>query len=404
MIGLDGKSRPTIAVVGAGIGGLATALALLRRGFDVRVYEQAPALGEVGAGVQISANGARVLFELGLKRQVMATAVVPSAKLIRLWNTGQTWKGFDVGPVSETLYGAPYLTLHRHDLHQALADGVRAARSDAIVLGRTCVGLDQDERGVAIRFEDGSEARADLVVGADGVHSAVRKALFGADEARFTGVVAWRGVIPAERLEPRLMAQASVTWIGHGAHAVHYPLRGGSLMNYVSVVERDDWRVESWSVQGTVEECLADYPGWHPDVHALIRATGRPYKWALLGREPMSAWSLGRVTLMGDACHPMLPFLAQGAAMALEDALVLARCLEAWPGDHAEAFARYERARLERASAVVRGAAANQARYHDPRLAEAAGAQDYVERVWAEDQVKVRYEWMFAYDALTAEI
>ena len=401
---MRGSDRPRIAIIGAGIGGLAAALALLNRGFDVTVYEQAVALGEVGAGVQISANGTRVLFELGLKARVMATAVVPSAKLIRLWNTGQTWKGFDVGSVSETLYGAPYLTLHRHDLHQALADGVRMARADALELGKTCVGVDQDERGVAIRFEDGSEARADLVVGADGVHSAVRRALFGSDEARFTGVTAWRGVIPTSGLDPRLMAPQSVTWIGHGAHVVHYPLRGGTLMNYVSVVERDDWQVESWSVQGTVEECLADYVGWHPDVHGLIRATERPYKWALLGRDPMSAWSQGRITLLGDACHPMLPFLAQGAVMALEDAMVLARCLETCPGDHAEAFARYERARVGRTSAVVRGAAANQARYHDPRLADAAGAQDYVQRVWAEEQVKARYEWMFAYDAVNAEI
>ena len=393
-----------IAIVGAGIGGLAAALALLRRGFDVTVYEQSAQLTEVGAGVQISANGTRVLFDLGLEAAVRAKAVVPDAKLIRLWNTGQTWKGFDVGPVSVDLYGAPYLTLHRHDLHLALADGVRAARSDAIVVGKRCVGLDQDGQGAVVRFKDGSEARCDLVVGADGVHSEVRRQLFGEDDARFTGVVAWRGVIPAERLEPRLMAKSSVTWIGHGGHVVHYPLRGGALMNYVSVVERDDWRVESWSVQGTVEECLADYGGWHADVHALIRATGRPYKWALLGREPMSRWSVGRATLLGDACHPMLPFLAQGAVMALEDALILARCMQTWAGDHAEAFARYERARLERTSAVVRGAAANQARYHDPRLAEAAGAQAYVERVWAEDQVKARYEWMFAYDAVTAPI
>ncbi len=393
-----------IAVVGAGVGGLTCALALLRRGFDVQVYEQASALGEVGAGVQLSANGTRVLFDLGLEAAIMTRAFTPEAKRIRLWNTGESWKGFDVGPTSMALYGAPYLTLHRHDLHQALVEGVRAAKADAISLGARCVGLDQDEMGVALRFEDGREARADLVIGADGVHSAVRRGLFGPDQPVFTGVIAWRGVIPAEALGPRLMTPDSVTWIGPRGHAVHYPLRRGELMNYVSVVERDDWRVESWSVEGSVEECLADYPGWHADVHALIRAIRRPYKWALLGREPMERWSLGRATLLGDACHPMLPFLAQGAVMAIEDALVLARCLQASGDDHAAAFDAYERARLARTSAAVRASAANMKRYHDSRLAFSADAEAYVAQEWAEDRVKARYAPLFGYDAIRVEL
>ena len=398
-----------VAVVGAGIGGLAAALALLRRGFEVTVYEQATALGEVGAGVQISANGTRVLFDLGLEAAIMASAVVPERKVIRLWDTGQSWKAFDVGPMSVELYGSPYLTLHRHDLQQALAEGVRAAPMGAIVLGARCVALDQDPAGVTLWFEDGREARDDIVIGADGVHSQVRRLLFGPDDARFTGVVAWRGVIPAERLPPRLLAPLSTTWVGPGGHVVHYPLRRGELMNFVSVVERDDWRVESWSVEGRAEECLADYAGWHPDVHILIGAIERPYKWALLGREPMAGWSRGRVTLLGDACHPILPFLAQGAAMALEDGLVLARCLQAHSGargaaDPAAAFAAYEAARLERTTRTVRGAAANQARYHDQDLGRADTVQAYVDREWSEDRVRARYDWIFSYDAVTAPI
>ena len=397
-------ARPRVAVVGAGIGGLTAALAMLRRGIDVDVYEQAPELGEVGAGLQISANGTRVLFDLGLEQALMAAAFVPQDKVIRLWNTGQSWKAFDVGPISVQLYGYPYLTIHRHDLHQALADGVRAAKADAIVLNAKCVAVEQDERGCVLRFEDGAEARADLVVGADGVHSVVRQRLFGDDAATFTGVVAWRGVIRAERLEPRLMASVAANWIGPGGHAVHYPLRRGELLNYVSVVERSDWRVESWSVRGTTEECLADYPGWHPDIHALISAIDRPHKWALLGREPMPRWSVGRVTLMGDACHPALPFMAQGAVMAIEDGLVLARAIQThWP-DYAAALAGYERARNARTARVVRGAMANQARYHDRTLAQAEGAAAYVEREWAEVRMKERYEWLFTYDATTAEV
>lgn len=280
-----------VAIVGAGLGGLACALALIRRGFEVTIHEQSQQLTEVGAGLQLSANGTCVLFDLGLQAPVMQAAVVPAEKVIRLWDTGQAWKAFDAGSVSVEMYGFPYVTLHRHDLHRILADAVRAAQPDAIVLGARLVGLEQDADGVTMSFADGRSARSDLVIGADGVHSQVRAGLFGDDAPRFSGVVAWRGVIPAGRLPAHLRQALSVTWIGPGGHVVHYPLRRGELVNYVSVVERDDWRVESWSVHGEVSECLADYAGWHPDVHTLIRATGRPHKWALFGREPMARWS-----------------------------------------------------------------------------------------------------------------
>ena len=393
-----------VAIVGAGIGGLTLALALLRRGVEARVFEQAPALAEVGAGVQLSANATRVLFELGLGPALTACAFVPTEKRIRLWNTGQGWKAFDTGPLSVELYGSPYLTLHRCDLHAVLATAVRALSPDAITLAARCVDIAQDETGVDLSFEDGRQARADLLVGADGVHSVIRRCLFGPDQARVSGVLAWRGVIPAERLHPRLMTPQSTTWIGPGGHVVHYPLRRGELMNFVSVVERDDWRVESWSAPGSVQECLADYAGWHPDVHALISAIEQPYKCALLVREPMPRWTQGRATLLGDACHPMLPFLAQGAAMAIEDAQVLARALAAHGADFAMAFGAYESARLQRTARAVRGSAENMTRYHDARLTTPEDAEAYVEREWSEERVKERYAWLFGYDATRVDV
>jgi 2-polyprenyl-6-methoxyphenol hydroxylase-like FAD-dependent oxidoreductase len=191
-------------------------------------------------------------------------------------------------------------------------------------------------------------------------------------------------------------------WVGPGRHVVHYPVHGGELMNFVGIVERGDWRVESWTTKGTAGECAADFAGWHEDVHAMIRNAPSLYKWALLGREPMERWTQGAVTLLGDACHPMLPMLAQGAVMAIEDGVVLARCLERY--EPREALARYESARKERTRRAVLGSAQNAERFHNPQLADAAGAQEYVDREWSEARVKDRYEWLFTYDATSAQI
>jgi salicylate hydroxylase len=387
-----------IVIIGAGIGGLTAALALHQRGFDVRVIEQAQQLGEIGAGVQISSNGNRVLAALGLGPAIEAVASEPAGKRVRLWNTGQTWNLFDLGSVSRERYGHPYLTLHRGDLHRVLVDAVRAQRPDAIQLGTRVDDLRTEGDTVTV-FSQGREvATAELVIGADGVHSQVRQRLFGDDQPRFSGIVAWRGVIEAETLPAHLRQPYGFNWVGPGAHVIHYPLRNDKLVNFVAAVEQQGWEVESWSQQGSTEECLRDFAGWHDDVQQLIRSVKTPYKWALMVRDPMAAWSRGRVTLLGDACHPTLPFLAQGAVMALEDGYVLARCLAAEPDDIAAALARYERARLARTSRIVQGSAANAARFHNPQLAHAEGAAAYVDREWNEARVKERYEWLFEYD------
>jgi salicylate hydroxylase len=393
-----------ILIAGGGLGGLTAGLALLKKGFNVRILEQAAQLKEVGAGIQLSPNCNHVLFKLGLEPEFMKLASEPQGKIVRLWNTGQTWNLFDLGSVSRKLYGYPYLTAHRADLHQTLANAVRREDPDAIVLGAKMIAFDQHADGVTVRTEDGRSFEGDVLVGADGVHSLVRETLFGADKPRFSGIVAWRGVIEAATLPTQLQRPLGVNWVGPGAHVIHYPLRANKLVNFVAAVERTDWQVESWTERGSTEECLADLAGWNEDVHSLIRAIDVPYKWALMVRDPMAKWSHGNITLLGDACHPTLPFLAQGAAMAIEDGYMLARALDEYRDDPVVALSHYEEARKDRTARVVEGSNANAKRFHNKELAHPEGAAAYVNREWQEDRVKERYEWLFTYDVETAPL
>ena len=389
-----------VLIAGAGIGGLTAALAALRRGFDVEVYEQAPELREVGAGLQLSANGTRVLYELGVGEALKAHSCEAAGKEIRLWNTGETWKLFDLGKVSIERYGYPYFTVYRPDLLEVL---LAAIGRDRIHLGAKCVGLSQDADRVTLELDGGRTACGDCLIGADGVHSQVRQSLFGGDRPQFTGIVVWRGIVPMEKLPKHMARMVGSNWVGPGAHVVHYPLRAGKVMNFVGALARSDWQVESWSARGTTEELAADFTGWHDDIHALIRNIPAPYKWALMTRPPMERWSVGRVTLLGDACHSMVPFLAQGAVMAIEDGFVLARALSG-SSDVPVALRKYENARRERTRKAVEGSAANIGRFHHPALADPAKARDYVAREWAGQNVAERYEWLFRYDAATAPI
>lgn len=395
--------KPRITIAGGGIGGMAAALSLLRRGFPVAVYEQAAQLGEVGAGVQISPNGSRALDSLGVFETLRGLSCAPKRKEFRLWNTGRAWPMFDLGPVAVEKYGYPYLTVYRPDLLSTLYDAVRAIDPDAVHLGAEVVGAETGDDKAVLLLRDGTRVESDVLIGADGVKSNVRKSLFGDDFTEFTGMIAWRAVIPMELLPERFRELVGWTWIGPGGHLVNYPLRGGKLMNMIGTIERDDWQVESWYAEGSIEECAADFAGWHEDVQTLIRAAPKVLKWAFMERPPRQVWTKGRASLLGDACHATLPFLAQGAVMSIEDAVVLGRCLDAY-ADPGEALKKYEAARVERTSKMVRGAKDNTARFHESTLATEEGAVAYMESEWSRDPIQGRYDWLYRYDVETAAI
>jgi salicylate hydroxylase len=393
-----------VLIAGGGLGGLTAALALLKSGCDVEVYEQAAELREVGAGLQLSANGTHVFYALGIGEALKAHSCEAQGKEIRLWNTGETWKLFDLGKVSVERYGYPYFTVYRPDVLNVLADAVRLAKPDAIHLGHRCAGFTQDASSVTVSFDNGKSVSGDALIGADGVHSQIRQGLFGADRPQFTGIIAWRGIVPMEKLPAHMARRVGTNWVGPGGHVVHYPLREGRLMNFVGALERSDWQVESWSARGTTAELAADFHGWHDDVHAIIRSMSVPYKWALMVRPPMERWTAGRVTLLGDACHSMVPFLAQGAVMAIEDGYILGRCLSQLDGDVSARLMRYEEARRDRTRRAVEGSAGNIQRFHNPALADPVKGREYVDREWAGPRVAERYEWLFRYDVTTVPV
>src|SRR3954463_15414264 len=395
-------AHPTrVLIAGAGIGGLAAAAALLRPGIDVDIYEQAKELKEVGAGVQLAPNGTRVLHALGVGEELRALSSETQGKGIRHWKTGETWKLFDLGPLSIEHYGFPYFTVYRPDLLAVLVDAVRRLKPGALHLGVRCTGFTQTDAGVTLQYEGGT-ATGDVLVGADGVHSHIRQSLFGADKPEFTGVMVWRGIVPVERLPKHMARMVGSNWVGPGGHVVHYPLRAGRLMNFVGALERADWQVESWSARGTKEEIAADFGAWHEDIRAFVVQIETPYKWALMVRAPLERWTVGRVSLLGDAAHSMLPFLAQGAIMAIEDGYVLARALAKFGVE--EALQRYERARIDRTRRTVEGSAANIYRFHNRALADPEEGRKFINQEWASQKIADRYEWLFRYDATSVEV
>lgn len=393
-----------VIIAGGGIGGMSAALALLKKGIDVEVYEQASELKEVGAGIQISPNGCRALDELGVFETLKALSCDPARKEFRLWNTGKAWTLFDLGKNAIEKYGYPYLTVYRPDLLDTLINAVRALKPNAIHLGARAAGLEQDDTSATLVLDDGRKITGDVLIGADGWRSVIRNTLWGECNPHFSGMVTWRGLIPMKDLPSHMQAHVGSTWIGPGAHVVSYPLHRGEIMNFVATIENKTWTSLSGCEPGTTEECLADFKGWHEDVQTMIRLCPSLLKWALMKREPIERWSLGRVSLVGDACHATLPFLAQGAVHSIEDGVVLARCLEADKALPVAALSRFEKARIERTSRMVRGATSNTGRFHSKELATEDSAEKYLAREWSSDPIADRYDWLYAYDAAKVAI
>lgn len=394
-----------VLIAGGGIGGLSAAVALLQRGIDVEVYEQAPELKEVGAGIQISPNGNKVLDALGVFKRLKELSCDPVRKEFRLWNTGKPWPMLSLGKAVIENYGYPYLTVYRPDLHQSLADRVRELKPDAIHLGCGVAGCEQDGQSATLVLRDGRRVTGDVLIGADGVRSVVRNTLWGPCDPEFSGMVAWRGLIPMEELPEHMQVSVGSTWIGPGGHAVCYPLHRSKIMNFVATIEGKTWDVPEGAAPGTAEECLNDFAGWHEDVQTMIKRSPRLIKWALMQRDPIPRWTQGRISLLGDAAHATLPFLAQGAVHSIEDGMVLSRCLEGVDtADVAGALARYEAARIDRTSRMVRGATANTERFHSPELATEESAEKYLQREWSSEPIFARYDWLYSYDANTAPV
>jgi salicylate hydroxylase len=391
--------RHNIVIAGAGIGGLTAAASLLQAGHDVTIFEQAPELSEVGAGLQLSANATHVLHHLGLGGTLAEVGVRPGAYVFRLHDTGEEIQRFALSDQHEKLHGAPYYQVHRADIHTLLAAKVRDLKRDTIRLNSRVVRFEESDNGVKLCLADGTKVGGDLLVGADGLKSVVSQQIVGNVPATYTGDAAWRIVVPVKRLPKDFMEPVMMVWMGPGRHLVAYYLRAGALLNCVGLVETDEVSEESWTAKFPWKRFKADFAGWHPEVQAIIDAADKEgcYRWSLYSRPVMRNWSTRRATLLGDAVHPTLPYLAQGACMAIEDGAVLTRALDQIESI-ADALQLYQRSRIDRTIRIVNQSAANRKLFHlrtaDEIRASFAGRNEGADR----------NAWLYSYNPLTVKL
>jgi salicylate hydroxylase len=390
-----------VLIAGAGIGGLAAALGLARNGIATAVFERADTFDSAGTGIQLSPNATCVLTGLGLADRLLPFLVAPDAVRLRAARSGREIAVLPLGPAIEKRYGAPYWVMHRADLHKTLLDAAMAESQVALVTGARITGFAVETGGVRVDLVGrGSSAveRGSVLIGADGLWSDVRGTLGDRASPRFTGRTAWRAIVPAEMLGGHFRTPQVNLWLGPGGHLVHYPVRAGKAVNIVAVA-RDNRHSTSptraWSTDADRDEVLAHFgsSAWAREARELLEIPQQWQKWALYDRAPLRHWGSGPVTLVGDAAHPMLPFLAQGAAMAIEDAAVLSGALARAPDE--SGLRAYEAARQARTARVHRAARRNDRHYHLGRFA--APVRDAVLRVLGGERIIAQYDWLYAW-------
>lgn len=369
-----------IAVIGAGIGGITAALALRRAGIEVSVYEQAPQLKALGAAITMTPNAVRIMDGLGLAEAIRRIGYRPPRRLNRTWDSGEVTSVIELGDAAEQKFGAPLLTFHRADLLATIAAGIPA---ENMHFGKKLVAVDNSVSAASAQFSDGTRIEADALIGADGIHSSVRELLFGPEDPHFTGVVGFRSLVPVERLAGVDISPFTKWWgTQRESEAITCPTSAGREFYIFASIPQASWRQESWTMKGDVAELRACFSGWNGELRRMLDACDDTLKSALYEREPLSAWTLGRTTLLGDACHPMTPFMAQGSAMAIEDAAILSRCLEGKvSAELPRALQVYERSRHARTSRMQQSSQQNQ---------------------WPQKPVDA--DWVYGFDAWTSEL
>lgn len=385
-----------IAIIGGGIGGLAAALALHRAGIDVEVYEQATRISEIGAGLNFSPNALLALRMLDVEDEAIAAGYRDARQVTRHFAAGAVMASQARDETSAAQFGAGYLTIHRADMQAILLRHLPAGR---VHLAKSCVSVENLARGAVARFGDGTSIQADAIIGADGIHSKVREALFGPQPPRFTGCVCWRGLVPVDAIVDMPRFRDMAAWWGPSGHVVHYLVRRGEMVNFVAHYDSDAWTEESWTQECSRDELLATFKGWNSDLLKLFSLSERYYKWALYDRDPLPQWGAGAITLLGDSAHPMLPYLGQGAAMAIEDGCILARVLQQEQTVEA-ALRLYEHLRQPRTAQVQLASRARAKEYH---------LKSPLERLWRDiklalrrrfgaDRTTLRAAWVYDYD------